>query len=79
MFMWHVEEASRGSNEMGSCLLKYTDKLAPSVKHLIAFSDNCGGQNKNKFIARFWMYIVKNTNVKTVDHKFLVPGQLHGM
>lgn len=72
--MWHEGEASRGSNEMGSCLLKYAEQLPPSVKHLIAFSDNCGGQNKNKFIARFWMYIVKNTNVETVDHKFLVPG-----
>lgn len=74
MFMWHEGEASRGSNEIGSCLLKYAEQLPPSVKHLIAFSDNCGGQNKNQFIARFWMYIVKNTHIETVDHKFLVPG-----
>lgn len=74
MFMWHEAEASRGSHEIGSCLLKYVEQLPPSVKHLIAFSDNCGGQNKNQYISRFWMSIVQKTNIETVDHKFLIPG-----
>lgn len=74
MFMWHEGEASRGSHEIGSCLLKYVQQLPPSVKHLIAFSDNCGGQNKNQYIARFWMYIVKSSNIDKVDHKFLIAG-----
>lgn len=74
MVMWHEAEASRGSQEIGSCLLKYVTQLPPTVKYLIAFSDNCGGQNKNQYITRFWMYTVQNTHIETVEHKFLVPG-----
>lgn len=74
MVMWYEAEASRGSQEIGSCLLKYVTQLPPTVKYLIAFSDNCGGQNKNQYITRFWMYTVQNTHIETVEHKFLVPG-----
>lgn len=74
MLMWTEAEASRGSQEIGSCLLKYVLNLPKTVKHIIAFSDNCGGQNKSQYITRFWMYIVKNTHIETVDHKFLVAG-----
>jgi hypothetical protein len=44
------------------------------VKHLIAFSDNAGrgGQNKNKNIIKFWMYMLNNTSLHAVDHKFLI-------
>lgn len=35
---------------------------------------SCGGQNKHKNILKFWMYVVNNTNINTVDHKFLEPG-----
>lgn len=74
MFMWHEGEASRGSQEIGSCLVKYVQQLPPSVEHLIAFSDNAGGQNKNKNIIKFWMFLVASSSLQTVDHKFLISG-----
>lgn len=74
MMMWNESEAGRGSQEIGSCLLKYVLQLPQTVKQIIAFSDNCGGQNKNQLISKFWMYIVKNTHIDCVDHKFLVAG-----
>jgi hypothetical protein len=48
MYIWHEGEASHGSQEIGSCLLRYVQELPQSVKHNEAFSDNAGGQNKNK-------------------------------
>lgn len=74
MFMWPECVGSRSSQEIMSCLLKYIKALPFSVKHLDAFSDNAGGQNKNKNIVKFWCFIVSNTQIETVDHKFLVSG-----
>lgn len=74
MYMWHEGQAGRGCQEIASCLLKYITSLPPHVKHLVAFSDNCGGQNKSHLITKFWLYIVKNTRIETVTHRFLVSG-----
>jgi hypothetical protein len=49
-------------------------ELPQSVKHIEAFSDDAGGQNKNKQILKLWSYIVTNTRIRTVDHKFLISG-----
>ena len=72
MYMWHEGEAAKGSQEVLSCLLKYIECLPSTVTHIDAFSDNCGGQNKN--IVKFWTYIVQHTHIKSVDHQFLVSG-----
>jgi hypothetical protein len=40
----------------------------------MAFSNNAGGQHKNKHILKVWSYTVDNTYKKIVDHKFLIPG-----
>lgn len=74
MYMWHEAEGSKGSQDVMSCLLKYIQCLPETVTHIDSFSDNCGGQNKNKNIVKFWMYIVQNTHIKSVDHRFFVSG-----
>lgn len=74
MYMWHEGEGSKGSQEVMSCLLKYILSLPKTVTHIDAFSDNCGGQNKNKNIVKFWMYIVQYTHIECVHHRFLVSG-----
>ncbi|XP_050301041.1 uncharacterized protein LOC126739410 [Anthonomus grandis grandis] len=74
MYMWHEGEGSKGSQEVMSCLLKHIESLPKTVTHIDAFSDNCGGQNKNKNIIKFWMYIVQFTHIESVDHRFLVSG-----
>jgi hypothetical protein len=74
MFMWHEGTASRGSQEVASCLLKFCKALPPTVTKLTAYSDCCGGQNRNENIAVMWLYIVKFTNIQEVTHKFFEPG-----
>lgn len=77
MYTWDESIASRGSSEVASCLLKFIQQLPKSTKNIIAFSDSCGGQNKNKNILKFWMYVVQNFNIQSVDHKFLEPGHTY--
>lgn len=75
MHVWDESTASRGSQEIGSCILKYIN-THEHKNVLIAWSDSCGGQNRNINIAALWMYVVQCTtlNIKEIVHKFAEPG-----
>ena len=76
MHMWNECVASRGSQEVGSCVLRHLQESVSTAKHLIAFSDVCGGQNRNINIVCFWLYIVASPNLtyERIDHKFMISG-----
>lgn len=74
MFMWDESQFSRGCLAIASCILKFIQVLPPEVTHLVAFSDNCSGQNKSALTVKFWSWVTRSTNIKKVDHKFFVPG-----
>ncbi|XP_062529653.1 uncharacterized protein LOC134200558 [Bombyx mori] len=78
-FFWNETDAKRGANEIGSCLLKVFEKLSAESPNdngcnLILYSDNCAGQNKNKFIVALYLYAVTHLNIKSITHKFLIKG-----
>ncbi|KAM3960074.1 uncharacterized protein ACR2FA_005875 [Aphomia sociella] len=78
-FFWNETDAKRGANEIGSCMLKVFEKLSAESSNdngcnLILYSDNCTGQNKNKFIVALYLYAVTHLNIKSITHKFLVKG-----
>lgn len=81
MYAWDETQASRGSQEVISCLLQYlhTDYLK-ETEHLIAYSDACGGQNRNFKMALFWIHITQRADisVERVDHKFMESGHSFG-
>lgn len=76
MFMWHEGIASRGSNEIASCVLKYLQNSGTQATHLVTFSDSCGGQNRNVNMLCMWLYLVDNDDYPftTVDQKFMTVG-----
>ncbi|CAG9836669.1 unnamed protein product [Diabrotica balteata] len=45
-YVWDETYGSKGSSEIGSCLLKYLLDLPKTVSHVASFSDTCGGQNR---------------------------------
>ena len=49
--IWNETEGKRGANEIGTCMTTYLSSLSPVINHVTLYSDNCGGQNKNKFFA----------------------------
>lgn len=75
MYMWDESIASRGPQEIGSCILNYV-KNNVSTSRLTMYSDQCGGQNRNFKMAALCAYMVaaEEYAVKTIDHKFLVSG-----
>ncbi|XP_050518375.1 uncharacterized protein LOC126892750 isoform X1 [Diabrotica virgifera virgifera] len=48
-YVWLEGEAGRGAQEVGSCLFRHVLKARDmeACKHLILWSDSCGGQNRN--------------------------------
>jgi len=77
-YFWDETEASRGAVEIGSCILNYIkalidENLGKDIE-IIFYSDNCGGQQKNKYLLSVYAYAVINMRVKLITHKFLIRG-----
>lgn len=50
-FTWNESEAKRYANEIATCLFKFMGLMKKKdVSELDFYSDNCGGQNRNRFI-----------------------------
>nr|CAH7757935.1 unnamed protein product [Callosobruchus chinensis] len=76
-YVWHEGEAQRGVNEIGTCILRYLESLQEDVnkKHVIFYSDNCGGQQKNRFMIAAYMYAVQHFDwLESITHKYLIKG-----
>lgn len=77
MYAWDETVASRGSQEIASCLLEHFRNKVPQDKdHVVMFSDSCGGQNRNIKLALRCMQFLQNenTHLKTIDQKFMTSG-----
>ena len=73
--MWNESVASRGSNEICSCLDHYVQTyLSHHVKRLVIFSDNCSGQNKNINVVLMYLRLVHSGKFDKVEHYFMEPG-----
>lgn len=78
-FYWHEGEANRGADEIGSCIYKFIENTminydGPGLD-LIFYSDNCCGQNKNRFIVSVYLFaLLKFPKIKCITHKYLITG-----
>ena len=60
MFCWNETEGNRGVNEIGTCILNYIQSLCEKNEgdnniEIIFYSDNCAGQQKNKFMLALYL------------------------
>lgn len=76
-FYWSEIDGKRGANEIGSNILKYLETACQNITdelEITFFSDNCCGQNKNRFIVTMYLYALNRLNIKSITHKFLIKG-----
>lgn len=68
--------ASRGAQEVGSCVRKHIFTYAKNASHIIAYSDACGGQNRNlkQCLILLKLLTEPELHLETIDHKFMVTG-----
>lgn len=80
-YLWDETKARRGSQEIGSCLLKDLLSVPSTVTEVVYYSDRCAGQNLNKNIVYLFMYIVElfqgRNRPITIYHKFMKTGHSH--
>uniref|UniRef100_A0A1B6KFA9 Uncharacterized protein n=1 Tax=Graphocephala atropunctata TaxID=36148 RepID=A0A1B6KFA9_9HEMI len=78
MYVWNEITASRGSQEIASCVIEHlrNRSSAKHLEHVVMFSDSCGGQNRNIKMSLAVMHHIQSaeSTIKTVDHKFMVSG-----
>ena len=74
-YVWDETNGKRGSCEVGTCLYRYINSLPSTISHIIFYSDTCGGQNRNQYIASCLYNLVHtNQNINIIDQKFLESG-----
>ena len=77
-YTWQEFEGDRGQNNITSCLLQDLKNRGllsrPNYGNLTYVADNCGGQNKNKVVVRFLMWLVESGFFPEVKIVFLVKG-----
>ena len=68
--------ASRGSNKISLCILKYLEKLWQSgnIKSVELLSDSCGGQNRNRFFIGLLWWAAHRFGFDEIHHTFFVRG-----
>ena len=76
-FLWDETVAKRGSNKIGSGLIKFCKKHE-SAKRLFMISDACVGQTRNQFIAYLCLNLIRMMeNLEQIDHMLTVSGHSH--
>ncbi|GFR72538.1 transmembrane and TPR repeat-containing protein 2 [Elysia marginata] len=75
-YMWPEHISARGSNQIASCLWHYIQMHASLGKTVFNFiSDNCAGQNRNRFVdAMFWFCMKTMPVAAKIEHGFLEVG-----
>ncbi|XP_052075475.1 uncharacterized protein LOC127712922 [Mytilus californianus] len=77
-YLWDETNGGRGSSDIGSCILMHINSIAEkntAVEEITYFSDTCGGQNRNQFVASALLYALHfHSNLKAINHKFFERG-----
>ena len=73
-YVWNEYNGHKSSNEKASVLYRYLTSLPATVKRVLFSSDSCNGQNRNQIVSSLMLYVVKCTNLETIEVNFLVPG-----
>ncbi len=72
---WKENEASKGTQEVGSCLKKYIDNIKRSAKRLILWADSCGGQNRSIRLVLMIIYILqRHATLESISLRYLESG-----
>jgi hypothetical protein len=70
-YVWNEEIAKRGSNKTGSCVLHFLKtQNEKGIQKVFVYSDNCGGQNRNRFIFSMFSHVSMLLNVRII-HQFM--------
>lgn len=78
-YFWDETQGQKGSVEIATCVLKFleliNERATSKCVNVTFYSDNCCGQNKNKYITTLYMYALKKfENINSITHKYFIKG-----
>lgn len=81
MYIWHEAIASKGPQEITSCLIYHFDHFLPKeCKYLHIYSDSCGAQNRNiKTSAMLSHTLEKSENLQSITQHFYRTGHSYNV
>lgn len=78
MYVWNETIASRGSQEVSSCLFKhFLNHVPENTEKIILFSDSCSGQNRNikiSLMLKKFFSIWNHNDLKIIEQRYFMPG-----
>lgn len=78
IYIWPESIASKGSQEIGCCLLRYFhDNLPSETEQLVLYSDPSYGQNRNiklLLILQMFLQSCPHASLKNIEQRFFLPG-----
>lgn len=78
MYVWPESTASRGSEEIASCLFRHFYETIPDeTESNILHSDSCPGQNKNiimSMMLKYFLHLWPHNSLKHIEQRFFVIG-----
>lgn len=81
MYVWHEALASRGPQEITSCLIYHFEKYIPeSCTEIVLYSDSCGGQNRNIKTSLMLSHLLdRSRNITTIAQFFFLSGHSYNV
>lgn len=73
-YIWHEGVGKKGSSEVCSCMYMYLQKqVMAGATDIRNYSDNCAGQNKNRYLFALYVYFAIKHGV-SITHRYLEAG-----
>ncbi|XP_067646248.1 uncharacterized protein [Eurosta solidaginis] len=80
MYVWSENMASRGADEIASCIIKhFRMHLLGDMKHIILYSNSCGGLNRSLKITLLIKHFLANSDIDLIEQKFFLSGHNYNM
>ncbi len=73
-YTYDEREAGKGANEVISFLHNFLCTRAIQTPNIRIHADNCVGQNKNKYVMWYLIWLAATGRVKHVEFKFMIKG-----
>ena len=76
-YTYDEREAGKGANEVISFLHNFLSTREIQTPNIRIHADNCRGQNKNKYVMWYLVWLAATGRVKRVEFKFMIKGHTH--
>ena len=74
-YVWNESISSRGACEIASCVYDFIYLHSSQGKNDFSFfSDNCSGQNKNRYLITMYWFCLNKLGLSSITHHYLEKG-----